>query len=778
MKKLAKIILISQLAMNTAWAQSFVVKNIQVEGLHYISANTVESYLPVKRGDMFDTNRTSELIRALYKTGFFEQISVAKDDGTLIIHVVERPVIGQLKITGNSVIPTDKLTQVMKSVDIAEGRVYNAAVLARIKQSLLNQYYQQGYYNARVDISTSNMSRNRVAVFINISEGLTAKIYHISIIGNHAFSESDLIKQLSLSTNGVVSFFTHADQYSEAKLEENAEKLRNYYLDHGYLRVEVKSSQAQISPDRRTVYITFVVNEGPQYRIGSVSIDGDLIVPRSEIRNRIKIYRGDIFSRQVIIDSEKRVTDYYGNQGYLFTTISVRPQVDDVNHLVSLSLNITPGRRTYVRHISFADNNRTNDITLRREMVQMEGAPASTARLEESKHRLSLLPYIKNVDMSIVPVPQVEDQVDVIYRVTEDSAATASLQLGWSQQYHAMLGLSFNQKNFMGTGNTLGVNLNKSKYNSLYSLDYTNPYYTPDGVSRTISFSFSSTDPGTSGWSSSYLTNEYDMGLFYTIPLGQDADALNKLIIGGAYQDTLVSVFKQTWKGSPLVGVVPNQIKTFVNAHGKHFQEFDGRIGFSHNSLDRGIFPTSGNYQSLTVDLYAPLSSTSVSFYNTYYTGKWYQPIHGPFILLTKLNLGYGNGFHGLEDFPFFRNYYAGGIDSVRGFTAATLGPNDSIDNPFGGNALAAASVGIIFPNYISDNIRTTAFVDAGNVYSTRDNTKFGGASTNSGPIRYSFGIEMDILSPFGPLELSIARGIPYPRDSLQAFQFSLGASF
>lgn len=772
MKKLAKAILISQLIMNPAWAQNaFVVKNIRVQGLHYINSKTVESYLPVKRGETFKTSKSGDVIRALYKTGFFDRISLAKDnDGTLIINVIERPVIGQLKIKGNSVVQTDKLTSVMKTLDVAEGRVYSPAVLSKIRQSLLNQYYQLGYYNARVDITTTPMPRNRVAVNINISEGLIARIYHVSIIGNHAFSERTLVNQLTLSSTGVVTLFTQADQYSEGKLEESAEKLRNYYLDHGYLRAEVKYSQAQISPDRKTVYVTFVVNEGDLYRINRVTIEGSTIVPPAEIRQRILIKPGDVFSRQQIIDSEKRVNDFYGNRGYLFSTISVKPEVNDEQHLINLTLLINPGKRSYVRHINFSDNRKTNDITLRRELVQMEGAPASTVRLEESKHRLSMLPFIKNVDMAITPVPGVDDQVDVNYRVTEDSASTASFQLGYSEQYHVMLGFSFNQKNFMGTGNTLGINLNHSKYNSLYAIDFTNPYYTPDGISRSISFSFSRNEPGTYSWTSSYVTNEYDAGLFYTIPLGEDADALNRLIIGGAYQDTSVHYNSK----------VPTQLIAFAQRHGKHFQEFDFRLGFSHNSLDRGIFPTRGNYEALTFDTYAPLSSNSLSYYNLYFTSRYYQPIYKSFIFLTKLNLGYGNGYHGVTDFPYFRNYFAGGIDSVRGFAPATLGPDDSLGNPYGGNILTTASIGLIFPNFISESLRTSFFVDAGNVYTSLNNRAYGGQSTMSGPIRYSFGLEADVLSPFGPIELSVARGIrdKHDHDQLQFFQFSLGANF
>jgi outer membrane protein insertion porin family len=771
-KKIASLILISQLLVgSSAWAQqSFVVKRIEFQGLQRVTPATAESYLPIKRGQTLQPGKTADILRALYQTGFFDQVTLSKEDNTLIIHVVERPTIGQLKITGNSIIPTDKLTTVMKSLDVAEGRVYNAAVLDKIKQSLLNQYYQLGRYNARVDVNVTPMSRNRVLVKIDISEGLVAKVRRISIIGNHVFDESTLIKQMDLTTSGLTTFITQTDRYSEEKLESSVEKIRGYYMDHGYLRFEVKSAQAQVTPDRKSVYVTIVVSEGQKYTVDRVDLAGDLLMPRDELMKYVLIKPGETFSRQKVLDTEKSITKVYGEKGYMFASISVRPQVNENMHQVALVFDIKSGKRAYVRQVTFSDNTRTNDVVLRREVQQMEAAPASTSRLDESKQRLLLLPYIKEAEMSVKPVPGVDDQVDVNYKVKEDNSAQASFKVGYSQVYRVILGAGLNQKNFFGTGNTLGINFSRSKYEQFYGIDYTNPYYTEDGISRSFNLSLSRVDPGGAGVDAGYTSNEYNMGVLYGIPIGQERRAISRLLAGVSYQNVLVNL---------IPGKVSNQVNTYINRHSRHFQEADFKLGISRDSRDKAIFPTSGSIQSLFLDAYAPLDKGSVSFYTLNYAGKFYQPIYSQFILLGKANLGYGSGFHGARDFPFFKNYYAGGIDTVRGYQGYSLGPKDSNYHPFGANMLVDGSVSLIFPNFISDSLRTSAFLDAGNVYSSLNNISFGGQSTNSGPLRYSAGIEADWLTPFGPIELSLAQPLNLRKhDERETFQFALGANF
>ena len=765
-----------------AYAESFVVNRIEVEGLQRISPNTVISYLPIKRGETLHSGGTAAVIGALYKTGFFEHISLSRQGSTLVIHVVERQTIGELKITGNNLIPTDKLTTVMKGLDIAEGRVYNPAILERIKQSLLNQYYELGRYNARIDINVTPMERNRVQVKIDISEGLVAKIRKINIIGNHAFSESTLIGQLTMTTPGVITFVTQTDQYSQEKLESSLENLRNYYLDRGYVKFAVKSSQVSITPDRKSVYLTIVVDEGTAYTVSGVAFMGDLIVNRDKLNSLVKIKTGETFSRQKVIDTEKSISDIYGDKGYIYTQIGLNPTINDTKNTVFLTFDIKPGKRSYVRHIYFSDNTRTNDVVYRRQILQMESAVVSSKKLEESKRRLNLLPYVRGVDMNLVPVPGRDDQVDVNYKVTEQSVAEITGRIGYSQLDRVILGVGINQKNFLGTGETLGLNFQRSRFLQQYDLSFTDPYYTTDGISRSISLSVSRFNASAAN-SSYFSSNEYDVSVLYGIPIRNfgDSNAINSLQLGYGYQNTLVHL-------QDMNSVTPPSLEmlNFINKHGRHFQQLDLTVGFTRDGRDRAIFPTKGTLQALGVNFFLPLAKQSLHYYTIDYRNEWLQPLFGDFILTTNGALGYGNSFSGgAQDFPFFKDYYAGGIGSVRGYEGNSLGPRDSNLKPTGGNFLVNGSVGLIFPNHLSENFRTTLFFDLGNVYKTYDNRSLGG--TASGTLRYSIGIDGQWFVPFlnAPIEVSLAKSVRAKRsasvsdlrDSLEGFQFSLGAN-
>lgn len=774
-----KIILLVILFTNTfvasVWAAaSFTVEKIEIRGLHRVSPETAYSYLPIKRGQTFGPGKTASVIKSLYKTGFFDHnITLDRSGNTLIINVKERPTIGQLKISGNSVIPTDKLTAVMKSLDIAEGRVYNPQILDRIKQGLLSQYYELGRYNARVDTTVTPMERNRVLVKIDISEGLVAKIRRINIIGNNAFSEKTLLKQLTITTPGMLTFFTQTDRYSQEKLEESVDKLRNYYLDHGYVKVSIKSNQVAITPDRKSVYLTIVIDEGEPYRISGVSVTGNTILPREEIVRLMNIKPGDTFSRQAIMRGEKAVSSALGDKGYLFATVSLNPKIDDAKKEAFLTFEVKPGKRVYVHQINFVDNTKTNDEVYRREMQQMESSVVSTTKLEQSKHRLSLLPYIKDVQMSVAPVEGEEDQVDVNYKVTEDNAAQANVTLGYSQQYGIQFGAGLNQKNFLGTGKTLGFNFTKNRFEQFYGLSYTNPYYTPDGVSRSLGLSVLKVDPANTNTSASYTMNQYSLSALYSIPVFHEKYAFNRVQLGYGYEDTVIH----------LTDRVSREVQNFVNKHGRHFGQASLLAGYSRDSRDRAIFPTSGMIHTLGANVYLPATSGDLAYFTTSYGGKLYYPLFRGFIATAKGQLGYGSSLKsGPVDFPFYKYFYAGGIESVRGYLGNTLGPRDSRRKPIGGNAVATASIGLIFPNYISDNFRTSLFVDAGNAYVTYNNKTFGG--TDSGSLRYSTGIQGSWLTMFGMIDVSFAKALN-PRkghgtlgDETEPFQFSLGANF
>lgn len=776
MKKYFYTLLSTLLLSNAAWADSFVVSKIEVRGAQRVSSAAIESYLPVKRGQVFSTSASDSSLRALYKTGFFDSVNLERVGNTLVVKVVERPTIGHLKVSGNSIIATDKLMEAMKALEITEGRIYDRALLEKVKQSLVHQYYQLGRYNARVEIKTAAMSRNRISVDIVVSEGLVAKVKRISIIGNHDFSESTLLRQLDLTTSGYLTWITQSDRFQEDKLEASIEKLRAFYLDHGYVRFQIKSSQSQVTPDRKSVFITIAVNEGPVYRLGSYDIQGQLLLPKSAYIEAMHLKVGEVFSRQSIIAAQKAIIKLLGDKGYLFATVGIDPQLDDTKKTVALMFDVKPGKRTYVRKIGFSDNTRTNDVVLRREMLQMEGAPASMTKIEESKHRLLLQPFIKDASLSVNPVPGTDDKVDVNYSVKEDNSAQANIRLGYSQAFGLILGAGFNQKNIFGTGNTLGLNFSRSGFEQQYSADFTDPYFTPEGISRSFHFAITRSDPSAArNLNSSYTANDYTAGVLFGIPVGQEESVINTLQAGLYYQNTMIHISRRN--------NLSNQVLAFTDENGRHFQEADAKIGFNRNSLDKTIFPTKGTWQSVVLDAYLPLAKSSLRYYTASYNMKSYLPLteSRSFILASRIDLGYGNGFQGINGYPYFKNFYAGGIDSVRGYETYNLGPRDSRGYAYGGNKLIDASIGVIFPNYISDSVRTMAYLDAGNVYLGTNNRSFGAQSTNSGPIRYAVGVEADWLIPsFGPIRLSLAKPV-FDRDDgvrREPFQFALGASF
>ncbi len=770
LKKLLQHITLPFIALSIVTsAHAFTLRHIKVVGNERIPAATVLRYLPVHPGQELTGARSGAIMNALYQTGFFQRVSLGRDGNTLVIHVVERATIGQLKITGNSAIPTDKLKEVMKGVGIAEGLTYNDVIIDKIRQSLLNQYYLLGRYNARVDIKQTPLDHNRLAVTIAISEGLIAKIDRITIIGAHAFSESTLLKQLDLTTPGLFTVFTSSDQFSQDKLQSSIEKLRNYYMDRGYIHFTIQSSKVQITPDRKSIYLTIAINEGSVYKVSGVSVAGQHIVANDALLKAVNIANGSLFSRQAVLAGEKAMSDVLGDRGYIYATVDVKPAFDEAAKTVQLNFLVNPGKLIYVRHIFFIDNTRTNDNALRRQMLQMEAAPVSSKRLEQSKERLNRLPYVSNAEIAVQPVANHPDQVDVGYKFKENSAAQANFGISYGQVGGFGLLAGLNQKNFLGTGNTLGFNFSRNRYIQTYAMNYTNPFYTPDGVSRSFDAFVSKTNPRGGNLATGFTTDQYHLGVTYGFPVGADDGASNQFILGAAYDETRVNI----------VNGVDNQVLDFVARHGHDFRQLELTTGFSHDTRNSYYFPTTGNEQSVYLNVFAPLGARALKYYKATYDGVWYQPIIGKFVGMAHGGLGYGNSFNGgATNFPFFSNYYAGGFGSVRGYTANTLGPKDNLANSIGGNEMVDGSVGIIFPNPFPEHLRTTLFFDAGNVYNSYNNRRYGGSS--SGPLRYATGIDAEWLIPmWGQINLAFGKALNHkPGDDTRFFDFTMGTSF
>lgn len=758
-------------------ANAFIVKAIRVQGLQGLSQETVLNYLPVQVGQDFDPSQSTTAIQALYATGLFNDVSLSQQGSTLVVTVSERPIIANVIVTGNKILTKDKLDPVLKSIGLVQGQVFDSAVLERIVHSLQSQYDSMGKYNAIITPTVTPEPRNRVLIKINISEGRSVVVKQIEIIGNHAYSEWRLKNELSLTTPRPWSFLTRNDLYSQDKLSDSMNALQSFYMDRGYLRFKIDSAQATLTPDRKFVYLVVHVTEGPIYTLKGYQLIGNLIVPQCKLDAVMKLKPGSVFSRQAIHDASTAITNLLGNMGYLFATVNVEPQIDDVTRQVYLTFYVEPGNQIYVRRINFIGNTKTADIALRQTLRQVEGSLASLGNIQESLRQLNLTGYMTSIHDSTVPVPGVPDQVDLNYNVEEAPSASATAGVGYGT-LGWVVNAGITQQDFMGTGDSLGVNFSNSLYSTSYSVSFNNPYYTPDGVQRGFSLYYQRTTPGNVGITD-FTTDMFGGTVTYSIPISANGDFLQ---LGYGYQNTLLEV-----------GSDPTtQLQNFINSYGRHFNEILLNFGWSRNGLDRAVFPTRGLYQALSAQLAVPADDDSLEYYKVNYNFTDYIPITDQYIINTRGIIGYGGGYGGTHVLPFFANYYAGGMASngeVRGFQSNTLGPKDTLpnavpggapvpDDPLGGNELIDGSLNLIFPNPISqDRLRTSAFLDAGNVYSNKAEVISG---TSAGPIRFSTGVEADWRVPVMNilLEVSLAKVLnAQPGDDTRIFDFNVGTS-
>jgi outer membrane protein insertion porin family len=760
----------------SAHAASFVVKDVRIQGLQGISNETVMSYMPVQVGQRFDSSQSGQVIHALYDTGFFSDVSLATQGGVLIVTVVERPVIASLDVSGNKTIPKDKLNDVIKKLGLAQGQVFDSSILDRVKHSLESEYDTIGKYNARITTTATPEPRNRVAVKLNISEGRTAQVQQIHIIGNHVFSSSKLIGEMTLTTPRIWSIVTQGDLYSQDKLNSSLEAISSYYLNRGYLKFKVDSAQATLTPDRNYIYITIHVTEGPVYTFKGYRIISNVEFDQATLKKLIEIQPGANFSREAVRRGGEGINKLLGNMGYAFANVDPVPDVDEKTKQVFITYYVDPGHRVYVRRINFSGNTKTEDVVLRRTMPQMEGGLVSTDDIKESKRQLDLLGYLENVNVQTVAVPDVPDQVDLNYSLTEGPSAQATVGVGYGTD-GIQLDAGVNQSNFMGTGKTVGINASHNRYQTTYSFNYNNPYYTQDGVQRGFTVYASRITPGNLNVTS-YTSNQYGASVNYSIPMSASGDSMQ---LGYGYQITTLSL-----------GSTPStQLQNFVGGKGTRFNQLLLTGGWTHNGLDKAFMPTRGLFDSLGALVSLPGGGKrALDYYKLTYQLNYYHPLVSNFIFTARTNLGYGNGFASTHGLPFFANYYAGGPEGtqgqVRGYRTNTMGPKDSNGDPMGGNVLTTGTLGIIFPNpFQADKLRTSVFLDGGNVYTTLPRSLGGGSRPigggAAGPVRYSAGLGVDWQVPVMNfvLNLSLARAInPQRQDSLDFFQFNLGTNF
>jgi len=745
-------------------AETFVVKNIHVDGLERIDVGTVYNEIPVVVGQTFSTDDTATLIRALYKTGFFSDVQVARDGNALVINVVERPSIGKITLSGNKDLNTDDLTKALSDVGIADGRTFDASVLSRVEQELLQQYYARGKYGVIVKTTVKDLERNRVAIDITISEGIAAKIRKISIIGNHAFTQEELEENFTSTTPGWLTWLTNDDQYSKEKLTGDLETLRSHYLDQGYLEFKIDSTQVSITPDKKDIYITINITEGKQYRIKDIKLAGKLILDEKILHPLIKIKPGELFSRRLVTESSTAISDRLGHDSYAFAEVKPLHDVDEQNQLVSLTFFVEPKNRVYVRHVNFEGNENTTEEVLRREMRQMEGAPIQTDKVQRSRTNLMLLGFFSDVTVDTKPVPGKNDVVDVDVKVKEQPSGSINGGIGYSQVDGVMFNAGVRQNNFLGSGKMADFMFNHSSAFTQYRAGYNNPYYTVDGVSRGFDAYYQESDLEKIDITN-YTRDAVGGTMTYGIPLSE-YDRLN----------VAFNIENIKLKISHDLATVSDEVLDFINDDGDDFNFYKIRTSWVHNKLDRAVFPREGYVQTLGLEVATPISD--FMFYKANSATSWFMPVYNEFILALSGDVAYGSGYGDDSRIPFFENFYAGGIGSVRGFRQNTLGPRDSLGDPLGGNVLITGTSEFIFPTpFISNNsLRTSLFVDAGNVYSTYSDDE--GTSSNKS-LRFSTGTTIQWMSPIGPFVFSLAKALnAQSEDEEEIFQFTIGTMF
>ncbi len=696
------------LSAHHASAEPFQVSDIRVEGLQRISAGSVFAALPLAVGDTATPASLRQASRNLFNTGNFDDIQIGRDGSVLVIIVAERPSISEINIDGNKAIETEALLDGLRGAGLAVGQVFQRSTLEGMQLELQRQYVQQGRYDAAIETDVIPEPRNRVSVNITIDEGTPARIKHINIVGNTLFDEDELTKEFELKTGGWLSFFTSDDKYSKEKLTGDLEKLTSYYQDRGYLQFAIDSTQVAVSPDKSAVYITANITEGDKFTVASVDLSGDLVVDKPLLMPFVLIKEEQTYNQAAVTATEEYLTQRLGNEGYNFAKVTGIPDINEEDNTVDMKFFIDPGKRTYVRRITFAGNELTSDEVLRREMRQMESAPASQAMIDQSRVRLERLGYFSKAEVETLPVPGTDDLIDVAFTVEEQSSGSISGSVGYAQDAGLILGLNLEQANFLGSGKSIGLGINSSQYQDLYNISYTNPYFTEDGVSRGFSLFYRATDlseinvasytTDTVGGAISFgypIKETQRIGLNFgvnstTITAGryavQEIKASPRLETGiegwyeqavrddtGAY--TSVEVFNPI-DTLPFSALTNADVTGFLDENGDDFFNYTITASWLQSTLNRGRLATRGASQSVSLELSLP--GSDLEFYKLNYRGELFLPLSELFTLRFRTELGYGDGFGSTTELPFFEHFYAGGFGSVRGFENNTLGPRST----------------------------------------------------------------------------------------------------
>ena len=803
LKRLISFILLLNITTVLAF-EEFIVNDIRIAGLQRVSTGSIFNTIPISVGDKIDDRKIVDITRALFATEQFDDIQIGRDGNALIITVAERPSISSIDISGNSALKTEILLESFDGIGITEGQVYKRSTLERMKAELVRSYSSQGRYGAGVEIYETPQPRNRVSISIEIDEGESAKIDGITILGNNIFSDEDLLDVMELSEGSWLSFLSNDDQYSREKLQGDLENLESYYLDRGYLQFSIESSQVSISRDRSSIYITYIISEGPKYTISDVKIVGDMPINEELIDPIIETQKDITYSQAQITQIEEIFTSLLGNEGYAFASVKGQPDIDEEMLEVDLSFVIDPGKRTYTRKILFEGNEITQDDVLRREMRQFEGAWASDDKIEQSRVRLERLGFFKEVNVETVPVPGTDDQIDVKFRVEEETTGNVGGNLGYSD-FGLMIGFNLQERNFLGTGNSVGIAINKSIYQEVYNLSFYDPYFTIDGASRGYSLYYRKTDYGEFNIAN-YTSDSQGLGIQFGYPISDT----QRVGLNLTYDKTEIDQ-----------GTLPvRDILDFLLEEGNSFQTVSAQAVWSRITLNRGMFPTDG--ASTEALFLATLPLSDINYYKLNIRQKFYQPLNvWDLVFGFQGEIGYLAPYGDTNNVPFFQHFYAGGPRSLRGFESNTLGPratpspcygfdtvndlcpplidsnfdgipdspayNQSIiyqrDDPIGGDVKIEGSMQLIFKLPMVEDqrsMRTAFFFDFGNVFAMECREyQVSCYKPSIDELRYSIGVGLTWITGFGPMSFAISK--PYNEDRFERteeFQFTIGTVF
>jgi outer membrane protein insertion porin family len=735
--------------------QPFTVRDIRVEGLQRTEPGTIFSYLPVKVGETMTEQLAQQALRALFATGFFQDVRLEVENGVLIVYVEERPAIAQIDFSGIKEFQPDLLRKVLREQGISEGRIFDRALLDAAEQEIKRQYLSRGRYAAEVQTTVTPLERNRVAINIAVTEGDAAKIRSINIVGAQAYRERDLLDLMTSRTPGWLTWYTKHDQYSRERLAADLESLRSFYQNSGYLDFAIDSTQVSITPDRKDIYVTINISEGERYTVSGVTLSGQLLLPREEIEKLIQLRQGQVFSRERLNATTAAITNRLGNEGYAFANANAVPQIDRDKRTVAYTLLIDPGRRVYVRRIEVSGNTRTRDEVIRREFRQLEGSFYDASKIQLSKRRVDRTGFFDDVNVETRPVPGSNDQVDVLYSVKEKSTGALLIGAGISSTERLVLSSSVSQSNVFGSGKYIAAAFNTGKVSQNYSLSYLNPYFTIDGISqgfdaykRKVDASSLSVGP--------YTTDTLGGGLRFGYPISE-SDSVSMQV---AAEDVTLGTFANS----------PATYLTFVSTFGNKYRYLSGTLGWARDTRDSVIFTNEG----LVVRTSAELGQGDLQYYRLNAEVNWFKPLTRTYTLRLAASAGYGNGISN-RPLPFFKNFYAGGTGTVRGYRPASLGPRDTNNDPIGGNKQITGTAEMLLPFPGADkdkSLRLGAFIDAGQVYGDTEKITFA-------DLRYSAGVAVSWSSPFGPLRLSFAQPLNAKQgDQKQRIQFTFGAGF